>query len=167
MARVFVGIGSNLGDRSALLQQALDDCRMMPLTAVVCSSSVYETSPVGMHEQPQFLNAVIELSTSLVPLELLRQLKIIEKKLGRKDTTRWGPRTIDLDILLYDDSVIESDELTIPHPRMTERKFVLVPLVELDPAVVHPLEQKAVDAILVRCSSTETVVKHPLALLIE
>ena len=167
MARAFVGMGSNLGDRSAQLQKALDECRVVHLTTVVRSSSVYETSPVGIHEQPRFLNAVIELSTSLVPLELLKKLKIIEKKLGRTESARWGPRAIDLDILLYDDTVTVSDELTIPHPRMTERKFVLVPLVELDPTVVHPLEHEAVNAILARCSSTERVVKYPVALLME
>ncbi|MGD0337781.1 MAG: 2-amino-4-hydroxy-6-hydroxymethyldihydropteridine diphosphokinase [Bacteroidota bacterium] len=167
MARAFVGVGSNLGDRSSQLQKALDACRMIPLTTFVRSSSVYETSPVGTYDQPQFLNAVIELSTALDPGELLKKLKKIEKDLGRTDAARWAPRTIDLDILLYDDVVVMSDELTIPHPHMMERKFVLVPLVELDSAVVHPIENKTVDAILAGCSSMERIVRYPLALLME
>ncbi len=167
MARAFVGMGSNLGDRSSQLQKALDACRMITLTTVVRSSSVYETSPVGMYDQPQFLNAVMELSTALDPGELLKKLKKIENDLGRTDATRWAPRTIDLDILLYDDVVVILDELTIPHPHMMERKFVLVPLVELDPAVVHPIEHKTLDAILAGCSSTERIVRYPLALLME
>jgi 2-amino-4-hydroxy-6-hydroxymethyldihydropteridine diphosphokinase len=165
MARVFVGVGSNIGDRSAYLQKALDAIGLLPSTTVIQSSSVYETSPVGNHDQPRFLNAVIELSTSLLPGELLKRLQRIEKDLGRTKTVHWGPRTIDLDILLYDDRVIISKGLTIPHPRLEERRFVLVPLVELDPAVVHPVEHKRMDEILAGCSSVEDVAKYPVALL--
>jgi 2-amino-4-hydroxy-6-hydroxymethyldihydropteridine diphosphokinase len=158
MARVFIGMGSNLGDRALQLQKALELIGVMPSTKILRMSSIYETSPVGIPDQPRFLNAVIELSTSMVPVDLLKEMEKIERELGRMEITRWGPRTIDLDILLCDDDVIVSDELTIPHPRMTERKFVLVPLAELDPAVVHPVEHKTVETILARCSSTEDVV---------
>jgi 2-amino-4-hydroxy-6-hydroxymethyldihydropteridine diphosphokinase len=160
MARVFIGMGSNLGDRALQLQKAVELVGVMPSTKILRVSSIYETSPVGIPDQPRFLNAVIELSTSIVPLDLLKEVKKIEKELGRTEITRWRPRTIDLDILLYDDDVIVSDELTIPHPRMTERKFVLVPLAEMDPAVLHPVEHKTVGTILARCSSTEDIVRY-------
>jgi 2-amino-4-hydroxy-6-hydroxymethyldihydropteridine diphosphokinase len=160
MARVYIGLGSNLGDRALQIQKAVELIGVMPSTKILRMSSIYETSPVGIPDQPRFLNAVIELSTPMVPRELLAEVKKIEKDLGRSELTRWGPRTIDLDILLCNDDVIVSDELTIPHPRMTERKFVLVPLAELDPAVVHPVEQKTVETILARCLSTEEVVLY-------
>lgn len=163
MARVFVGMGSNLGDRRLQLQKACDACRVLPATTVVRTSSIYETSAVGIQDQPRFLNAVIELTTSFDPHGLLEQLQRIENGLGRTHTIRWGPRRIDLDILLYDDVVLVSNELTIPHPRMTERKFVLMPLVELDPAVLHPLVHERVDDLLSRCGSAEQIVKYPLS----
>jgi 2-amino-4-hydroxy-6-hydroxymethyldihydropteridine diphosphokinase len=160
MARVFIGMGSNLGDRAVQIRKAVESIGMMPATEIVRMSSIYETSPVGIPDQPRFLNAVIEVSTRLVPRDVLKEVRKIEKELGRTEYRRWGPRTIDLDILLYDNDVIISDELTVPHPRMTERKFVLVPLAELDPAVVHPVEQKTVGMILARCSSMEEVVRY-------
>jgi len=162
-ARVFIGMGSNLGERAFNLRKASELLAMVPSTKVIRSSSVYETSPVGLPDQPRFLNAVIELMTSLTARDLLKELKKIEKKLGRKRTVRWGPRIIDLDLLLYGDDVIALEELTVPHPGLSERKFVLVPLAELDPAVVHPVEHETIGVILARCTSTEQVERYQQA----
>ncbi|MBM2827460.1 MAG: 2-amino-4-hydroxy-6-hydroxymethyldihydropteridine pyrophosphokinase [Dehalococcoidia bacterium] len=133
---IYLGLGSNLGDREASIARALELLRSrLTLTEV---SSLYETEPVGYRDQPPFLNAVCFGSTLLEPLELLAAVKEIEDALGRVPTIRHGPRVIDIDILLYADLVMDSPTLTIPHPRMAERAFVLVPLVEIEPGVMHP-----------------------------
>jgi 2-amino-4-hydroxy-6-hydroxymethyldihydropteridine diphosphokinase len=139
IARAFVGLGSNLGDRLSELRAAVEALRATPSVEVVALSSVYETDPVGP-AQPDFLNAVVELRTDLEPRLLLARLKEIEAQAGRFSARveRWGPREVDLDLLLYDDLVIESDRLRIPHPSMHERAFVLVPLCEIDASVVVP-----------------------------
>jgi 2-amino-4-hydroxy-6-hydroxymethyldihydropteridine diphosphokinase len=137
--RVFVGLGSNLGEREAMIRLALDDLARLPSTRLVRASSLYDTEPVGDVEQPNFLNAVAELDTELTARQLLWNLQLVEKRLGRTRTRRWGPRTIDLDLLLYGHLVIEDAELQVPHPELTVRSFVLVPLVELDPLIVHPV----------------------------
>jgi 2-amino-4-hydroxy-6-hydroxymethyldihydropteridine diphosphokinase len=127
----YIGIGSNVGDRLMNLRAAVRKLGSTSGVRVVRSSSVYETAPVGGPEQGDFLNAVVEIETGLEPHELLAALQRIEKDLGRVRDMRWGPRTIDLDLLSYDDQVVEDAELTVPHPRMHERAFVVVPLVEL------------------------------------
>jgi 2-amino-4-hydroxy-6-hydroxymethyldihydropteridine diphosphokinase len=139
MSTVYLGIGSNLGDRRASIEAALARLAALPHTRVVTVSSLIETDPVGVTDQPRFLNAVACLETDLAPHYLLVELQSIEDQLGRVRTRRWGPRTIDLDILLYDELVIETDELTIPHPRMAERRFVLAPLAEVAPEARHPV----------------------------
>ncbi|MGH2723486.1 MAG: 2-amino-4-hydroxy-6-hydroxymethyldihydropteridine diphosphokinase [Actinomycetota bacterium] len=131
MARAFLGLGSNLGDRVANLQRAVDLLRGRGIE-VRRSSRVYETDPVGGPPQPDYLNAVVEVDTDLDPRELLRACTAIEEVLGREREERWGPRTIDLDVLTYDDREIDQPDLQVPHPRMHERAFVLVPLLELD-----------------------------------
>jgi 2-amino-4-hydroxy-6-hydroxymethyldihydropteridine diphosphokinase len=136
--RVFIGLGSNLGDREALIRAALDELARLPQTTLVRASSLYDTEPVGDTDQPNFLNAVAEIDTDLQARQLLWNLQLIEKRLGRVRTHRWGPRTIDLDLLLYGELAIEEPDLRVPHPELTRRSFVLVPLVELDPALVHP-----------------------------
>lgn len=138
MARTFIGIGSNLGDRAAHIAAAIARICELPETELVRLSSLVETDPVGVPDQGRFLNAAAELSTRLEPLELLDQLQDIEIGLGRTRTERWGPRTIDLDILLYDDKVIETRRLRVPHPLMCEREFVLEPLAEIAAHAVHP-----------------------------
>jgi 2-amino-4-hydroxy-6-hydroxymethyldihydropteridine diphosphokinase len=135
--RVFVGLGSNVGDRLANLRGAVAALRAHGDIDVVATSSVYETDPVGP-EQPDFLNAVVELSTDLAAEELLRVVKRIEVDLGRIPRQRWGPREIDLDLLVYGDRRIESDDLVVPHPQIAARAFVLVPLEELAPALDIP-----------------------------
>lgn len=134
--RVYLGLGSNLGDREFNLLQAIEQLRL--LGDVVKVSRPYETDPVGYVDQPEFLNAALLLETDLDPWTLLGRLKAVEADLGRVETVRFGPRTIDLDILIFDDLVLSDPELTIPHPRLTERAFVLVPLAEIAPDLVVP-----------------------------
>lgn len=136
--RAFVGLGSNLGDREALIRAALDELARLPQTQLVRASSLYDTEPVGETDQPNFLNAVAEIDTDLPARQLLWNLLLIEKRLGRVRTHRWGPRTIDLDLLLYGELALEEPDLRVPHPELIRRSFVLVPLVELDPSLVHP-----------------------------
>ena len=135
MARAFIGLGSNLGDREAALRGALE----LLGEDVVAVSSFRETEPVGYLDQPAFLNAAAALETGLEPRALLERLLGVERELGRtREGPRHGPRTIDLDLLVYDDRVIDEPGLVVPHPRLAERRFVLEPLAELDPDVVVP-----------------------------
>jgi 2-amino-4-hydroxy-6-hydroxymethyldihydropteridine diphosphokinase len=137
--KAYIGLGSNLGERESMIRQALEAMAALPDTELVRASSLYDTEPVGDTEQPNFLNAVAELETDLAPRQLLWNLLLIEKRLGRERTRRWGPRTIDLDLLLYGAEIVEEDDLRVPHPELTRRAFVLVPLIELDPLLVHPV----------------------------
>jgi 2-amino-4-hydroxy-6-hydroxymethyldihydropteridine diphosphokinase len=137
--RVFIGLGSNLGDRECYIRRALALLRADPTIDVVAVSSVRETDPVGLVDQPRFLNAAVEAETGLSPRALLDRLLAVEQALGRRRTgPRYGPRTIDLDLLLCGDEVVEEPGLTLPHPRLSERRFVLEPLYELDSALVVP-----------------------------
>jgi 2-amino-4-hydroxy-6-hydroxymethyldihydropteridine diphosphokinase len=136
--KAFIGLGSNLGEREVMIREALEALAALPQTELLRASSLYDTEPVGDVDQPNFLNAVAQLDTDLPPRQLLWNLLLIEKRLGRERTRPWGPRTIDLDLLLYGDEVIEEADLRVPHPEMIRRAFVLVPLVELDPILVHP-----------------------------
>lgn len=133
MARAYLGLGSNLGDRRENLRQAVDQLARVPGIVVRRRSSLYENPPVGYEAQPDFLNAVVEVETSLSPWALLEVLQAIETDLGRVRTLRWGPRTVDLDLLLYEGVRLDEERLTLPHPRLGERAFVLVPLAELAP----------------------------------
>ena len=136
--KAFIGLGSNLGERESMIRQALEALSGLPETELVRASSLYDTEPVGDVDQPNFLNAVAQLETDLPASQLLWNLQLIEKRLGRERTRRWGPRVIDLDLLLYGDETIEEENLRVPHPELTRRAFVLVPLVELEPLLVHP-----------------------------
>lgn len=136
-AIVYIGLGSNLGDRLASLRAALRE--IAGLGAVEAVSAVYESEPVGSPDQPDFWNLVVRLRTAVPPLELLHRLKTSEHRLGRRPTFRYGPRSIDLDILLYGEVVLSTATLELPHPRLLERGFVLRPLAELDPTLTHPL----------------------------
>jgi 2-amino-4-hydroxy-6-hydroxymethyldihydropteridine diphosphokinase len=133
----YLALGSNLGDRLVMLQRAVDRLDAREGIRVVRSSRVYETEPVGP-AQPDFLNAVIEVHTDLEPRALLRACLGVEDELGRVRGERWGPRSIDVDVLTYARMVVDEPELTVPHPRMAERGFVLVPLAELDPDPMLP-----------------------------
>lgn len=130
-ASVYVALGSNIDNRESYLKQAIAVLYHHPEIEVKACSSIYETEPVGYVDQAPFLNMVVALSTRMTPQQLLIAMQEIEQKLGRTRDIRWGPRTIDLDMLLYGDEQIVSEELTLPHPRMLERAFVLIPLVEV------------------------------------
>ena len=136
MPRAFLGLGGNLGDRLGLLAAAVRRIHRPPRCEVLASSSVFESKPVGVTAQPDFLNIVIQIATTELPSELLARCLGIEAELGRVRLERWGPRTVDIDILLYDDCVLSESDLTIPHPRMGERSFVMTPLSEIAPTVV-------------------------------
>ncbi len=138
MTSVFISMGSNLGDRVEMLRRGLDELDQLNDTQVVRLSSIYDTEPVGEVDQPRFLNAVVMIETELEPQVLLWNLLLIERRLGRVRTRRWGPRPIDLDILLYGDDVIDEEGLVVPHPLLQERAFVLVPLAELAADLDHP-----------------------------
>jgi len=143
--RAFLGLGSNLGDRLGNLQRAVDLLGHERGVRVVRSSRVWETDPVGGPPQPEYLNAVIEVQTGLEPLDLLAACRRVEVELGREREVRWGPRTIDVDVLLFDGPALDEPDLTVPHPRMHERAFVLLPLIELDPDPVLPDGRRVVD----------------------
>lgn len=137
----YLAIGSNLGDRLETLQRAVELLDARPGIEVLRSSRVYETEPVGP-PQPAYLNAVVEVRTDLEPHELLKETQVVEDELGRVRAERWGPRTIDVDVLTFDERTIDEPELVVPHPRMHERGFVVVPLGELDPDPMLPGERK-------------------------
>ncbi|MGB7874837.1 MAG: 2-amino-4-hydroxy-6-hydroxymethyldihydropteridine diphosphokinase [Anaerolineales bacterium] len=143
---VYIALGTNLGDRKANLRAAVES--MPPDVKVVAESHVYETPPWGYEDQPAFLNMVVKAETDLEPGSLLKYLKQLEAELGREQNFRWGPRLIDLDVLFYDDLIIKSPPLVIPHPRLHERAFVLAPLADVAPDMVHPVLQRAVSDLL-------------------
>ncbi len=147
MKRIYVSLGSNLGDREQMLQQAISLLEA-PDLHILRASSVYESEPVEHLYQPWFLNLVLEAETNLFPKLLLARVQRIEKQLGRKRIVPKGPRTIDIDILFYAESVMETPELVIPHPRLAERRFVLEPLAELAPELRHPVSRKTVREML-------------------
>ena len=128
---VLLGLGSNLGDRAANLRMAVRRLGETPGSVVVLLSRLYESAPVGPRDQPWFLNAVAEIAVTLPPEDLLATAKRIEREMGRRPSERWGPRTIDIDILLYGDAQIASPTLTVPHPELWNRRFVLLPLADL------------------------------------
>jgi 2-amino-4-hydroxy-6-hydroxymethyldihydropteridine diphosphokinase len=136
--QVFIGLGSNLGDRDAYLEMARRALTGSEGILLVRASSLYETEPVGYTEQGWFLNQVVEVAAVLDPWELLGPLQGIEQDLGRQRLIRWGPRVVDLDLLLYGDTVLNSPKLIVPHPRLYERSFVLAPLAEIAPDHLHP-----------------------------
>ncbi|WP_303967666.1 2-amino-4-hydroxy-6-hydroxymethyldihydropteridine diphosphokinase [Sporosarcina ureae] len=139
MNNAYLSLGSNIGNRLEHLQQAVELLNEHPSIKVLKVSSVYETEPVGLTEQAKFLNIVVNLETTLEATELLSACQSIENKLGRMRKIRWGPRTVDLDILLYNEEHIQLEHLIIPHIRMQERAFVLVPLVEINSEVKNPI----------------------------
>ncbi len=147
MKTVYISLGSNVGDREQQIASAIQALGTRGIR-ILRKSSIYSTEPVDVATQSWFLNCVLEVETELMPRQLLRTFQEIENELGRKHTVRRGPRVIDLDILLYGTSVIHSQELEVPHPRMSQRRFVLVPLAEIAPALRHPVENKSIEELL-------------------
>ena len=143
MSEAYVALGSNLGDREENLRTALKHLSANGVEVVNVSTFI-ETEPYGVTDQPGFVNAVCQVETELEPLELLRLLLNIEQEMGRVRLRRWGERNIDLDLLLYGDACVVSEELTLPHPDMQNRDFVLLPLAEIAPEVVHPVLKKTI-----------------------
>ena len=142
MTRAYVGVGSNLGDREATIRAAI-----AALPGVVAVSELRETDPVGPTDQPTFLNGAVVLETELSPRELLDTLLAVERRLGRERLERWGPRTIDLDLLLYGDEVVAEPGVSVPHPRLHERRFALEPLLDLDPELAIPGRGRVADVL--------------------
>lgn len=153
----YIGIGSNMDDRKANCRKAIEF--VGDVGRVISVSSFYYTEPVGYKEQDDFINAVAAVKTDRSPSELLALCRFIENGLGRTRTVRWGPRTVDLDILLYGDLILKQPDLIIPHPLMATRKFVLAPLVEIAPMVVHPVLNKTAGQLLRELQSSHTVLK--------
>jgi len=156
----YIALGSNMGDRELNLLRATAEIGRLPDSRITGLSGFYDTDPVGPVAQERFLNAALRLETELAPAALLAELQRIETNVfHRKRTVTWGPRPMDLDILLYDDLAMAEESLTIPHPRLHERRFVLAPLAELAPDLVHPLLDRRIDDLLASLDSAERVTR--------
>jgi dihydroneopterin aldolase/2-amino-4-hydroxy-6-hydroxymethyldihydropteridine diphosphokinase len=155
----FIGIGSNLGDKEKNIEDAIRLISESGFTKIVKISSLYKTEPVGYVKQDWFVNAVIKVKTKLSPKELLDSLSEIEKDLGRERVKKWGPRIIDLDILFYDKLILNEEGVTIPHPHLHERNFVLKPFCKIEPEFIHPILNKSILMLYNELQKKEKVIK--------
>jgi len=155
----YIGIGSNVGNKVDQCEKAISEILKVDRHKLLVKSSLFKTKPIGYTSQDWFVNGVIKIETDLEPLDLLRVLKTIESQLGRKETFRWGPRMIDLDILIFDDREMRTEDLQIPHPLLHERQFVLVPLAEIDRDLVHPVLEKTIGELLKNLKEDQGVEK--------
>ena len=155
----YIGIGSNLGDKIHHCEKAISAILKIDRHKLLAKSSLFKTQPIGYTSQGWFVNGVIKIETDLEAPELLRTLKTIESQLGRTKTFRWGPRTIDLDILFFDDNEIHTEELQIPHPLIQDRQFVLIPMAEIDRNLIHPVFKKTVQELLNNLKEDQRVEK--------
>lgn len=156
MKRVYLGLGSNVGDRRANIEEALKRLHESRIQ-VQRVSSLYRTEPVGYTAQPWFANCAAEVMTDLMPLQLVRRCQAIQRQMGRRPGPRNGPRLIDIDVLLYENAVVRSAEVTIPHPRMAERRFVLVPLSEIAADAEHPITRQTIGDMLASAPAASVV----------
>ena len=164
--KAYLGLGANIGDRYGNLKEAVHRIGSIPDIEIIRTSPVYETVPVGGPKQPDYLNAVIEVVTELSPEKLLKCCLAVEYEMGRKRTELWGSRIIDIDIELYDSCVLKSAVLTIPHPRMHERAFVLKPIADLVPNIKHPVLGLTIKALLATVGETGILKIHNEAFII-
>lgn len=155
----YIGIGSNLGDKSDHCEKAISEILKIDRHKLLARSSFFKTEPIGYTSQEWFVNGVIEIETDLEPSEFLQTLKTIEVQLGRTETFRWGPRTIDLDILFFDDLQIQTGDLKVPHPHIQDRKFVLIPLAEIDRNLIHPVLKRTIQELLDNLKEDQKVEK--------
>jgi 2-amino-4-hydroxy-6-hydroxymethyldihydropteridine diphosphokinase len=155
----YIGVGSNLGDKIHHCEKAISAILKIDRHKLLAKSSLFKTQPIGYTSQDWFVNGVIKIETDLEAPELLQTLKTIESQLGRIETFRWGPRTIDLDILFFDDVEIHTEDLQIPHPLIQDRQFVLIPLAEIDPTLVHSVLKKTVQELLNNLKEDQRVEK--------
>lgn len=160
----YVSLGSNVGDRTQHLQDAIHQMDALSDTRIVSISHVYETDPVELVEQPRFLNVVAEVHSAYRPPDLLSHVLTIEAEMGRVRTIRYGPRCIDIDLLLCGSLIIDTETLTLPHPRMHERAFVLVPLAEIAPSAIHPVLKQSIASLCEAVSGKEGVQWYPIHL---
>jgi len=157
----YIGIGSNVGDKVSQCEKAISEIVKVDRHKLLAKSSLFKTQPIGYTSQDWFVNGVIKIETDLEPFDLLRALKLVESHLGRKETFRWGPRAIDLDILIFDEKEIHTEELQIPHPLIHERQFVLIPLAEIDRNLIHPVLKKTIHELLEDFKEDHGVEKLP------
>ncbi|RRN77144.1 2-amino-4-hydroxy-6-hydroxymethyldihydropteridine diphosphokinase [Pseudoxanthomonas sp. SGD-10] len=159
MFTVYLGLGSNLGDRKEMLNRAIN-LIAEEIGPIKQESAIYETAPWGNTEQPAFLNQVVKIVTKLLPLEVLAQIDQIEKQLKRRKQQHWGTRTIDIDILFYENEIVNLDNLIIPHKYIAERNFVLVPLNEIASTLIHPVLKETINSLYQKCSDNLPISKY-------
>lgn len=157
MDNVFISVGSNLGDKIGNCREAIVE--MGKFSEITGVSSLYKTEPVGKEDQPNFINSAVEIETNLPAHELLIYLNSIEEKMGRIRSEKWGPRTIDLDIIFYGQLIINDDDLVIPHPRAHLRRFVLEPICEIAPNFIHPSLDQTISVLRKECNDNKQVIK--------
>lgn len=157
--RVFLGLGSNVGDKIKFIKSAIEEISNLDKTNLTKESSYYETEPWGLREQDDFINSVVEINTELEAEDLFRELKNIEKKLHRKNRGKWEQREIDIDILFYGNKVLKNETINIPHKEIENRKFVLIPMSEIDENFIHPEKNKSIKELLIETKDTLEVKK--------